>query len=357
MRAIALLLGVMITSSALQAQGTAVVSGVVQDESGAPIREALIVIDPDSLSFRVRTGTDGHYRLTVPTGRFEVRIVRIGFKPQSQTINVVAPAVELDIILQAVAIPLDTVTVRASRPGLHGIVVTRGMSLLPHEPRALRGARVEAINSPHNVQTGPDGRFSIPQLPAGTHGILVTLERFVSRVIPVTIPFDGGIEINVNLDSLHAEYQRWDEDRIRGVAWRTRRATNPATFLTLQDIDLTAKDLRDAVRYSQPLLSRGLVLRRACIYLNGTPRPDLAIQDISPADVSSIEVYPTGTLTDQDRLPEFQRGGPCYPIWGDAAVAASSRGRVTTGGAPSRTAVRSRGNQDTVVVIWTRGRQ
>jgi hypothetical protein len=171
------------------------------------------------------------------------------------------------------------------------------------------------------------------------------------------MPFDGGVEIDVVLDSLYAEFQRWDEDRIRGVAWRTRRATNPATFITLQDIDLEAKDLRDGLRYSEALLSRGLVIRGGCIYLNGTPRPDLALQDFSPADVTSIEIYPPGTLQDQDRLPEFQRGGPCYPVWSNPAQPASSRNRVSRGEAPTRAAVRGRGNQDTVIVIWTRGRQ
>ena len=53
-------------------------SGVVSDENGAPVREVLVVIDPDSLSLRTRTGVDGRYRITVPAGRFEVRVVRMG---------------------------------------------------------------------------------------------------------------------------------------------------------------------------------------------------------------------------------------------------------------------------------------
>jgi hypothetical protein len=99
MRAFALLLGVLFTSGALHAQGPAVVSGVVRDENGAPVREVLVVIDPDSLSLRTRTGADGQYRIAVPTGRFEVRVVRIGYKPQSHTIDVTGPTNELNITL------------------------------------------------------------------------------------------------------------------------------------------------------------------------------------------------------------------------------------------------------------------
>src|SRR5688500_9617196 len=81
-RAVALLVGVIVATSALQAQGTTIVSGVVRDDGGAPVREALVVIDPDSLRLRGRTGVDGRFRIPgVPKGRYEVRVVRIGYRP------------------------------------------------------------------------------------------------------------------------------------------------------------------------------------------------------------------------------------------------------------------------------------
>lgn len=52
-------LSLSLTTTILQAQGTAVVSGVVRDEVGAPVRDVLVVIDPESLSLRTRTGADG----------------------------------------------------------------------------------------------------------------------------------------------------------------------------------------------------------------------------------------------------------------------------------------------------------
>src|SRR5688572_680214 len=91
-RAVALLLGVMVSTSALHAQGTAIVSGSVRDEGGAPVREALVVIDPDSLRLRARTAADGRFRIPgVPRGRYEVRVVRIGFRPHSRMIDVDRP--------------------------------------------------------------------------------------------------------------------------------------------------------------------------------------------------------------------------------------------------------------------------
>lgn len=367
MRPIAWLMGTVLLTSAVNAQGPAVVSGVVRDERGGPIREALVSIDPDSLSLRVRTGADGRYRITVPTGRYEVRIVRIGFRPQSHTITVTAPSTELDIVLQSVALPLDTVVVSASRPGLYGLVVTRGMALLPHEPRPLRGARIEAVNTPHNASTGPDGRFSMPQLPGGAHGVMVSLEGFVTRLVPISILPDGGAEITVVLDSLYAEYQRIDEDQLRGVMWRTRRAISPAAFIPQHEIDAGAKNLRDGIRYAHSMLSRGTVIRSGlggandtvCVYVDGKARPDVFLQDLDPKDIEALEVYPPNTLEERDRLPLFQRGTDCENLWSTAPPAADARGqpRRNASAAPRRTPRRAGGNTILMVVVWTRGRR
>jgi protocatechuate 3,4-dioxygenase beta subunit len=96
MRALAVLLGIVMTG-ALQAQGTATVSGVVHDEVGAPVREALVVIDPDSLRIRARTNDAGRFTMPgVPAGRYEVRVLRIGYRPQSRMIDVTGREVSLE---------------------------------------------------------------------------------------------------------------------------------------------------------------------------------------------------------------------------------------------------------------------
>lgn len=352
MRAVAVLLGVIVTASALEAQGPVVVSGTVRDETGAPIREALVVIDPDSLRLRARSGVDGRYRIPdVPVGRYEVRIVRIGFRPQSRTIDIAGREVEINFDLQSVPIPLDTVAVRATRPGLHGLVNTRGIALLPREPRVIRGARVQVLNDPHSASSGSDGRFSMPDLAAGSHTVLVSLDGYVSRMVPVTIPADAGVQITVTLDSLYAAYQRKDEDQLRGVSWRIRRATSPAAMVSPLELDMDL-DLRESLKYAESLLSRGVRLLSACVYLNGQARTDLAIQDIDPESIEAIEVYPTGTLQDQDRLPSFPPLTPCGRLWG-ATPAATVAGGPRVG----QTKMRNRGNIFDVLVIWTRGRR
>jgi hypothetical protein len=352
MRAVPLLLGVVAFTSALEAQGPATVSGTVRDETGAPVREALVVIDPDSLSLRTRTGVDGRYRIPdVPSGRYEVRVVRIGYRPQSRTIDVARRELDVDFELRSVAIPLDTVAVRATRPGLHGLVITRGIAIMPGPTRTVRGARVEVLNDPHNASSGTDGRFSMPDLASGSYTVLVSFNGFATRMVPVTVPADGGIEITVTLDSLYAEYQRKDEDQLRGVSWRSRRATSPAAVVSPHELDPDL-NLREGLKYSESLLSRGVRLGGACIYLNGQPRTELNLEDFTPEGIESVEVYPAGTLQDQDRLPSFPRMTPCELLWSNTPAAIDyRRGRV------GQTRMRNRGNRFNVVVIWTRSRR
>ena len=322
MRAVALLLGLVVATNAARAQGVSVVSGIVRDENGAPIREALVSIDPDSLSLRARTAADGRYRIfAVPRGTYEVRIVRIGHRPLSQLINVNAEAVTFDAVLNSVPIRLDNVTVRVARPGLYGRVMSRGIELLPHEPTPIRAANIQVVNEPYSVKSAADGRFSIPRLPVGSHTVMVTLDRFVSRLIPITVPPEGGVEVTITLDSLYAAYQVRDEAIKREIGKRQREAISPATFVSAHELDPEAKDMRDALRFAQSVLSRGInfmditvpsgevasarrgertVVRNAriVIYIDGEVT-HLKLQELKLEEmggIAGIEVYPASTL-------------------------------------------------------------
>lgn len=357
MRAVALLLGAMVAANALQAQGPAIVSGIVRDESGAPVREVLVVVDPDSLSLRTRTAADGSYRIAAPAGRYEVRVVRIGYKPQSHTINLTGSAHELNISLTSVAIPLSTISVRVSRPGLYGTIVSRGIELMPHAPAPVRAANIQVLNEPFQARSDAEGKFSIPELPIGAHSILVALDHYVTRMVPVTVPSEGGVEITISLDSLYAEYQRRDENETRLIGWRLRNATSPATFLSANEIDPASKDLREALRFAPSVLGRGINVMdpklRPVIYIDGR-RTELHFSDLKPADLAQfafIEVYPANTLQDEQSLPGSS-----------ANIGTIEDGRLFSSGqrAPgfsSRTAVRTRGNTTLLIMIWTTKRR
>jgi hypothetical protein len=160
--------------------------------------------------------------------------------------------------------------------------------------------------------------------------------------------------MTITLDSLYADYQVREERLKREISWRMRRASNPATFVSAHDLDSTAKDLRQALRWSESVLSRGINTMdpriQYVIYIDGQ-RTYLQPQDLKQDDIATfvgIEVYPTSTLDDALSIPGSS-----------ANVGSLTDGQLFSGGqrAPgfsNRTLVRTRGNSAWLIMIWTK---
>lgn len=273
----------------------AVVSGTVRDETGRPARDAVVVIDAETAALRTRTDAEGRFRIErVTIGRHELQVVRIGFRPHRSTIDVSATGLDVQITLERVPVVLDTVSVRVARTGIHGVVTTRGISLLPHDPRPLRGAIVEVLDSPHRVTTSADGRFTAGALGEGAYSLLVRLDRYQSRVVSVYIPSEGGVDVTVVLDSTIADWQRRDDMELREISRRIREANNPSAFVSAMELaGPEGMTLKDALRVAPSTLSRGLLVRDevTCVYVDGNPRPGMTTGDILAEEVSAVEVY------------------------------------------------------------------
>jgi hypothetical protein len=276
-------------------QPAAAVSGTVRDELGRPVRDAVVVIDADSAAQRTRTSVEGRFRFDrVPTGGHELQVVRIGFRPHRSNVDVPAGGLDVTVTLTAAPMLLDTVAVRVARTGIHGIVTTRGMSLLPHEPRPLRGAIVEILDSPHRTTSAADGRFSVGALGEGAYSLLVRLDRYQSRVLSVYVPAEGGIDVTVIMDSTIADWQRRQDMELREISRRIREATNPSAFVSMQELaGPPGTTLAEALRVAPSTLSRGLLVRDdvTCVYVDGDPRPGMIVGDVLADDVQAVEVY------------------------------------------------------------------
>lgn len=150
------------------------------------------------------------------------------------------------------------------------------------------------LNSPFRATTAGDGRFSLPDLGEGAWSVLVRIDRYQSRIVPAYVPRDGGVEITVVLDSTIADYQRRDDDQLRGISERLRNAVNPSTLVGTQELlESGMKDVNGALRFTPATLSRGMVLRDdvTCVYMDGVPRPGMTAKEIPVDDVQAVEVY------------------------------------------------------------------
>jgi len=341
---------------AAQTPATGMVTGTVRDELGRPVREALVIIDAETTPMRTRTSVDGRFRIAdVPVGGHELQVVRIGFRPHRSRITVTASGFSVDITIEHAPTLLDTIAVRVSRSGIHGSVVTRGISLLPHEPRPLRGAIVEVLNHPYRTTTTADGRFSFSEITEGAYSLLVRIDRYQSRIVPAYVPPDGGVELSVVLDSTIADWQRREDMELRGISERLRDANNPSAFVSAAELAVPeGTTLKDALRDAPSTLSRGLLLKDdvTCIYVDGEPRPRMTAADVLAEDVHAVEIYGIDG-----------RGGTQAPIkpWLTGTFCGTGtrqgpldRGELPPGVRPSR---REMDFVARVVVIWTKRRR
>lgn len=274
---------------------TGAFTGVVRDELGRPIREALVVLDAELTPMRARTDLEGRFTINrVPIGGHELQVVRIGFRPHRSRISMTEAGVSIEVTLTSAPILLDTVAVRVSRSGIQGIVVTRGISLLPHEPRPLRGAIVEVLNTPYRTTTTGDGRFTLGQVGEGAYSLLVRIDRYQSRIVPAYVPAEGGVDMNIVLDSTIADWQRREDMELREISRRLREALNPSAFVSAAELAFPdGTTLKDALRETPSTLSRGLLLKDdiTCVYVDGEPRPGMTVGDFLAEDVHAVEVY------------------------------------------------------------------
>jgi TonB-linked SusC/RagA family outer membrane protein len=97
------------------AQGGGTIAGTVTDaRTHAPISEAQIAIVGTTRG--ARTGANGEYRLiNVPPGTVQLRVLRISYRPQSQSVTVPpAGQVTADFALEPAAVNLDAVVTTAT---------------------------------------------------------------------------------------------------------------------------------------------------------------------------------------------------------------------------------------------------
>lgn len=332
--------------------GTATITGTVRDEVGQPVRDAVVVLDADSTALRARTDAEGRFTIAgVAVGRRDLQVVRIGYRPHRAGIEVPASGLDITVTLERLAIQLDTVSVRVTRTGIHGVVSTRGMSLLPHEPRPLRGAIIEILDTRHRTTTDRDGRFSIDAVGEGAWSILVRADRHQSSMTSVYVPPEGGLDVNIVLDSTIADWQRREDLEFREISRRLREANNPSAFVSMSElVGPEGMTLKEALRVAPSTLSRGLLVMDdvACVYVDGNPRPGLTVADILAEEVQAVEVYGIDA-----------RGRIVAPIrpW----LLGTHCGTGTRMGPFDRTGVRTRLEMDNwarVVVVWLkRGRR
>lgn len=312
--------------SLMNAQGVATVRGTVMNESGRPLEQALVTLDPGASSRQVRTDREGRFSfLGVSQGAHSLRVNWVGFSPETRPFEMTGTDVTMDVVLRRLTV-LDTVAVSAKRTGLHGSVVSKD-SMTP-----VPGARVEIIGARKADSTNSSGTFNFPDLKPGTYMVRVKHPLFQSRNYSVLVPVDGGTELDAVVDRGNVSRDQHMEMLYREMDSRLNyRGTNTA-FITREELKGKEKvSLDRALTYSPEFAKKGLFISTdVCVIVDGIVRKNAMIQDFAVEDIESIELYagpvgaqqanwnralrqadPTGSLQMRWPLTEKRRQDEC----------------------------------------------
>lgn len=284
---------------------TAILTGIVRDSAGGPLRDVEILLTETTRATR----TDGSGRFTlgdVPPGAYRVWFRRLGYtSTQYDWAAIAGQRLEVSVAMNQIAKTLDPVVVQAqeekemnARASILGLVIDS--SGVPIEE-----AEVQLVGANRSGLTRANGGFLFRPLAIGPYVVRIRKLGFEPSVVKLTLVAGDDREVVVRMrriaTSLDAvvitersgydshDEQVWEdlEKRMRWKSFKTP-VLGPEDLRRFYgaDLDRVAKQL---------LLGRASTGGDACILLNGkTPmRRPLRIFDTDQIDL--LEIYPGGT--------------------------------------------------------------
>jgi hypothetical protein len=174
------------------------VSGIVFDESGAPVAGVTVTADGQSAT----SSSDGAFTLALPEGMATLTLAAPGRAASTlQPVSVVDGEVTELLITLTPEGPVVLAEEPGQRQSLADDAVLGVISgvITDEQGRPLGGARVFVRGQPVEARTGDDGRFTV-QVPAGVQEISVLRSGYSTRAMPdITVIGETTTEVTVEL--------------------------------------------------------------------------------------------------------------------------------------------------------------
>jgi hypothetical protein len=316
-------LAMLIAAPAAHAQGD--IRGRVTDSTGVPVVDAQLILTP--VDRRTLSDDDGSFAfLELKAGKYTLQVRRIGYQPQTVSIDVGARGT-VPTAIKLVPIPrvLDSIRISEQANGLRytGVV-------LDERSAPMEGAIVMVPGKAREIRTDASGRFSVEGFRVGTviarvrkigyvpqmHSLdldrslvdSIRMRRLGQSLTPVQVTVQSGFGKDTFAYRDLDERMRWKSEQSYIVS-REEFAQQGTT------------DLSNAIRYSTTGGRFGGTLSHpmpdGCIIINGERAlKDWPLTAFHADEVETVEVYPpksdaTGSIEVRGCDPKKQ----VYIIW------------------------------------------
>lgn len=285
--AIVLALSVAGTAAKAQVAREQVLAGRVVGPDSQSVAGATVRVMQGATTHVVRTDDAGRYRVGgMADGQWTAAVQAVGFVSFFERFAFAGPSMEREFRLKRVQTELDPVLVEGNWSGVRGFVSD------DRDLATLAGARITVVSKTgERLETDSSGRFELER-PAGSVVMLrVEREGYARRLVKVEVPERGAARLVVRMDTLYEprnDFADWQD-----MQERLRTADNRSAFVGREEIEaMGAKGLGPALAATPSVTRSAIVVdSRACVFVNGVPKPEVTVAALSTMDVDFVEVY------------------------------------------------------------------
>ena len=306
---VALAIGAAVCARApiVHAQDASTVRVQLRDSvTGRPVVESVIELRGEKENRSDRSDEEGGATFTeLKSGSYVISSVRIDYRPRSHILVLGKTDTVVVVTMSPVPSSLARLRVTPNSQEIFGII--GGIpSLLP-----VVGAKVERAGAHQETTTDSAGRYIFSDLKPGQYALRISAPGYTERLAAVDLAKGAAFESSHLLDR--------GKGRASGMpgAWkdfdkRLEFRGNNSAIVTVEELQRRGGGLSEALNFTKDLTAKGLrIAGRACLFINGIPKPDWPLDGIRRQEAKFIEVYgPNGDVTAslEHRWP---RGKPC----------------------------------------------
>jgi hypothetical protein len=310
-----------ISPSSARAQGGLryAVRGAVRDSAtGLPMTGALIELRSEGIVRTNRTDDDGSYRFTLlPAGAYHISVLRIGYTEHAADFTLRRDTT-IRVAMLPAAVRLSEFLVYAETTAVYGAV-----GAYP-DFDAVRGARIQIIGAHREAKTDSVGRFFVALPNPGKYLVRVVADGFADQIFTAEIPRGKAVEASQLLEPGPSSAARAFDFRYADMDLRLSTRGLFASLVSGSEIRKAGGSTLNAVERSEAFYSRGMRMAdTTCVFVNGLPRPGMALEAIRPEEIEAVELYgagPTGSAS-----ARLQEDWPQHATCGRNSNATSTR--------------------------------
>ena len=292
---------------------TATVRGTVTDAvTGRPIVGAIVRLGPLGGEAATRTDEAGQFSFAgVRTGNWPFDVRRIGYEVVRRRLDVTTTITPLDIRLTRFA-TLDTVQVRAAKQGIFGVVGrSKDLTPLPNAKLTLVGMGSK------RVDIDSTGHFFVPVKVIGAYVLRAVAPGHEAQTISMIVSPSDAVELAFLLDTAPKGRSYKIDVAFQDFESRAKQRGQLSAVIPRSELLKVGgkSDLTNAITYSPSFIKGNMRMgAEVCVYLDGMPRPILALNSYEPDQVEAIEAFGSNrrhsdrTHTLEDSWP---RNAPC----------------------------------------------